>query len=116
RKSTYPPAGTPACMVKTVPLPAVALLEKMNPLSLVLFAAARKFSVVPELLVTPAPLTVSLVEVGAGLIVNALAPELNTMLLTVTLAERATAVVLERAKGAISFEPLGTVAGVQLAA
>ena len=48
--------------------------------------------------------------------VNALAPVLNTMLLTSVLAEVETAVVFEEANVAVSDEPLGTVAGDQLLA
>ncbi len=69
----------------------------------------------PELLVTPAPLIVNVTE-GLAVIVKALAPELNTMPLTSVLAEAETLVVLEVAKVAVSDEPLGTVAGVQLLA
>lgn len=59
-----------------------------------------------------------MVKAKAGLaeMVNALAPELNTMLLSSTAAEKERPVMLERANVAISVGPLGTVAGVQFAA
>ena len=49
-------------------------------------------------------------------IVNALAPATKLIPRTCTLSEGETLVVFETAKVAISFNPLGTVAGVQLAA
>src|SRR5207249_993977 len=49
-------------------------------------------------------------------IVNTLAPALNTIPLTSVLAEVEMPVTLEEAKLAVSDGPLGTVAGVQLAA
>ena len=52
---------------------------------------------------------------GLGLMVNALAPPVNTMLLISMDPVTATAVVLETPKVAISFGPFGTVVGVQLA-
>ena len=47
---------------------------------------------------------------------NALARGLNTIRFMITVAERETSVMLETSKVAPSSEPLGTVAGVQLAA
>src|SRR6266536_1597129 len=77
-----------------------------------------KFCTIPELLVIPAPLIVSSENVPAGSDVTlyALAPGSKTMLLASMKSERETAVKLETPKVAISDGPLGTVAGVQLAA
>src|SRR2546430_12549302 len=69
----------------------------------------------PELLVMPVPLMVN-VKVGLAVIVNALAPELNTMTFTSVLADRETAVVLEVAKKAMSDGPLGGPPAVQFVA
>ena len=72
----------------------------------------------PELLVMPTPLMVKemLEVVRLTVIVNALAPGLNTMPFTSVLAERETPVVFEAANVAVSEGPLGTVGGVQFAA
>ena len=64
----------------------------------------------------PAPVIARLIECATELTVNALAPELKTMPLSVVSAESDMAGVLERAKVAMSLDPFGTVAGVQLAA
>ena len=66
----------------------------------------------------PAPLTVSAIApfAGLGVMVNALAPGLKTMLFTSIEAVIETSVLLETPKVAISFGPFGTVAGVQFAA
>lgn len=69
----------------------------------------------PELFAVPAPLTVN-VNVGPAVIVNALAPGLNTMPFTSVLAEMETPLVLEDANVAVSNGPLGMVGGVQFAA
>ena len=61
---------------------------------------------IPELFVMPTPLMVN-VNVGLAVIVNALAPELNTMPLTSVLAERETPVVFERANVAVSRWAIG---------
>ena len=50
------------------------------------------------------------------MIVNALAPVLNTIPFTSVTAEIETATVFDKPKVAVSAGPLGTVAGVQLAA
>jgi hypothetical protein len=66
----------------------------------------------------PTPLMVKKnVGLEAGtVIVNALAPALNTMPFTSVKAEMETPVLLEEANVAVSVGPLGTVAGVQLPA
>ena len=65
-----------------------------------------------------APLIVTTIApvAGLGVMMNALAPGLNTMLFTSIDAVIETSVVLETPNVATSFGPLGTVAGVQLAA
>jgi len=73
-----------------------------------------KFWVIPELFVMPTPLMVKVVVRRA--IVNRLAPGLKTMPLTCVAPSGATNLTLEVAKVAVSFGPLGTVAGVQLLA
>ena len=77
--------------------------------------AVTKFGLVAELFVGPTPLMVN-VNVGLAVMVNALAPELNTMPLTSVFAESETLVILEVAKVAVSDAPLGTVVGVQFVA
>jgi len=99
-------------VVKAVKLPAVALLRKTicAPAS-----SKAKFCTIPELFVMPAPLMVNVGEVpGVFAIVNALAPELNTMPLSSVVNEMKGRVRLEDANVAVSAGPLGTVAGVQL--
>ena len=78
-------------------------------------AVVTKFCVTPELFAVPAPLTVN-VNVGPTVIVNALAPALNTMPFTSVLAERETPVVLDKANVAVSDGPLGGPPAVQLIA
>src|ERR1700719_65565 len=97
-------------------LPAVALVPSQNiKLSLPPVLASTKFCVIPELFVMPAPWTVR-AKLGATVIVNALAPELNVIPATVVLAEIPTAVVLETSNVAVSPAPLGNpVLGVQFA-
>jgi hypothetical protein len=56
------------------------------------------------------------VNEGFAVIVNALAPVLNTMLLTSVLAERKMPVVLDEVNVAVSDGPLGMVDGTQFAA
>ena len=63
----------------------------------------------------PVSLMVS-VSIGGAVIVNGLAPELKLMLFTSALAEKETPVVFETPKVPVSEAPLGTLAGVQLAA
>ena len=63
----------------------------------------------------PVPLRV-IARLGLAVMVYAEAAEVNLMPLTSVFAEIETLVVLERAKVAVSVDPLGTVAGVQLAA
>src|ERR1700720_3248424 len=63
----------------------------------------------------PVPLRVRFHPIGV-VMVNALAPELNTILSTVVLADRDTLVILETPNDAMAPDPLGTVAGVQFAA
>ena len=77
-----------------------------------------KFCVTAELLTIPAPLNVSeaIKMLVVTVIVNALAPGLKTMLLTSVSAETDTAELFETSNVAVSVLPLGTVAGIQLAA
>jgi len=70
---------------------------------------------IPELFVMPTPLMVS-VNPGVAVMVKALAPALNTIPFTSVLAARERNRVFDVAKVAVSAEPLGTVAGVQLLA
>ena len=70
--------------------------------------ASTKFCVIPELFVMPAPWTVR-AKLGATVIVNALAPELNVIPATSVEAEIPTEVVLEVANVAVSVDELGTV-------
>src|SRR5438046_2387418 len=84
---------------------------------------ATKFCRIPELFVMPTPLIVrkmsGLVNLKSEfVIVNALAPGLNTMPLTSVLLgpDTKTPVVLEDANVAVSDGPLGMVGGVQFAA
>ena len=103
-----PLTSSPA-IVKVVRLPAVALLVKnICPRLPVLSAAATKFCLIPELFVMPIPL-ITIVNDGLAVIVNALAPGLNTMPSTSVLAERVTLVVLEDTNVAVSDGPLGIV-------
>ena len=96
--------------VMRVPFPAVApFVNCIVPCCVPLISVAvTKFCVTPELFVMPAPLTVN-VNVGTAVIVNALAPALNTMPFTSVLAERETLVVLDVANVAVSEGPLGIV-------
>ena len=118
-KNNVPPDPAPmrgALFVNTVMLPAVALLKKeIDPLPPPPLTAVTKFWEIPELLVMPVPLMVS-VNVGLAVIVKALPDGLKTMLFTSVLAESETPVIVDRPKVAVSAELLGTVAGVQLAA
>jgi hypothetical protein len=103
-------------MVKKVPLPAVALFLKNNLIALAApEGAATKFCVVPELLVMPVPLSVS-EKLGLAVIVKLLAPGEKVIPSTIVFAEMETAVVFERAKIAVSADPLGIVIGDQLPA
>src|SRR5689334_6318685 len=76
-------------------------------------AATVKFCGSNELLMTPSPLMVSILE--PVLIVNELPPASKTMLFTLTLFESVTVGALLWLKVATSPGPLGTVVGVQLA-
>jgi hypothetical protein len=98
--------------VKAVRLPAVALFMNaiIDPST-----ALTKFSVIPELFVIPMPLMNNEERKGA-VIVNALAPALNTIPFTSVNAEREISILLERANVAVSVGPFGTVAGVQFVA
>ena len=62
----------------------------------------------------PTPLMVN-VNAGLAVIVNALAPELNTMPLTSVFDEMETPVILEDANVAVSAGPLGGPPAVQFA-
>jgi len=75
----------------------------------------------PELFVMPTPLIVSKMSAVVNLkselvIVKALAPTLNRMLLTSVSAEMKTPVVWEKPNVAVSDGPLGMVGGIQFAA
>jgi len=103
-------------LVKAVRLPAVALfVNTISPTLPAPLTAVTKFCVIPELFVIPVPLMVN-VNVGVAVIVNALAPALNTMPFASVLPAVETPVVLEKPNVAVSDDPLGTVAGAQLLA
>jgi len=94
----------------------VALFEnKIVPNSSLLFAAATKLSIFPALFVTPVPLRVNVTE-GLAVIVKALAPASKTTPLTSVVADKLMLVTLDSSNVPVSLGPLGTVAGVQLAA
>ena len=98
--------------MKKVRFPAVALLLNNTRVP----SSFAKFCAIPELFVMPTPL---MVKPKSRLVnVNALAPGSKTMPLTSGAARNPveTAVILETPKVAVSFGPLGTVAGVQLEA
>src|SRR5437868_6847325 len=102
-------------MIKKVPLPAVALFLKNNLIALgATEGAATKFCVVPELFEMPTPLRVS-VKPEPTVIVKLLAPGAKVIPSTIVFSELETVVVFERPNVAVSAEPFGTVAGVQLA-
>ena len=96
-------------LVKCVKLPAVALLRKF-----ITVGPETKFWVIPELFVMPTPLMVN--EKKGLVIVNALAPGLNTMPLTSVVAEMTGRLILELANVAVFVDPLGGPFAVQLAA
>jgi hypothetical protein len=103
-------------LAKTVRFPTVALfLNCIVPRVPVISAVVTRFWVVPELFAIPTPPTVN-INVGPTVIVNALAPALNTIRFTAVLAERETPVVFEAANVAVSDGPLGMVGGIQFAA
>src|SRR5438552_2744440 len=104
-----PPKAIAPVFVNEVKLPAVALFVKM-----ICPGPGVKFCTIPELLVMPLPL---MVTVGAWLMnVNGLAPALNTIPFTSVSAAKNTLLLLENANVAMSAAPLGIVAGVQFAA
>ena len=96
-------------LVKCVKLPAVALFRKF-----ITVGPETKFWVIPELFVMPTPLMVN--EKKGLVIVNALAPGLNTMPLTSVVAEMTGRLILEVANVAVSAGPLGGPLATQLAA
>ena len=101
--------------VTIVAVPAVALFENVSvPKPPAPLTPTTKFWAAAELFVMPMPLMVNANELSV--IVNALAPELNTMLFTVIRLERETPVMLDVANVAVSVGELGMVAGIQLAA
>jgi len=101
--------------VVTVAVPAVALFWNVSvPKPPTPLTPTAKFWEAAELLVTPTPLIVNANELSV--IVNALAPELNTMLFSCIWLERDTPVMLDVTNVAISVGELGMVAGIQLAA
>ena len=109
--------GMPPSTVILFELPALALpVKAMSPPGppSVSPGPTKKFCITPELLITPGP---SIVKASPGLVmVKTLALGLKMTLLTVVLAERLMAAVLETPKVAVSAAPFGTVAGVQWAA
>jgi hypothetical protein len=109
-----PPLGAgPA--VTAVAFPAVALFANVSvPEPPTLSTPIIKFWALDELFTMPLPLIVKTNELLV--IVNALAPELKTMLFTVMRLERETPVMLDVANVAVSLGELGTVDGVQFAA
>ena len=68
-----------------------------------------KFWMIPELFVMPTPLMVNVGKTTGLVIVNALAPGLNTMPLTSVVDEMTGRLILEVANVAVSAGPLGTV-------
>src|SRR5437762_11892405 len=99
---------SPLLLVKTVPLPAVA--ELVNVIGTYCLLEIKVW-VTPELLVMPVPLRVNCCE---QVMVNGLAPALNTIPLTSIGPESEILVMLDVLKVAVSTGPLGTVLGVQL--
>ena len=106
-------------------LPAVALPSKMTTLSgsfsLSIVGMAKNCWTMPELLTTPPPLKVNCdttdPKLSPTVILKGLPPGLKTMLSTSTGGNTIeVAGALETPKVAMSAEPFGTVAGVQLAA
>src|SRR5262245_60127973 len=96
-------------LVKAVKLPAVALFVEF-----ITVGPETKFWTTPELFVMPAPL---MVNAKKGLvIVNALAPGLNTMALTSVVCEMTGRFTLEVPNVAVSAGPLGGPLAIQLAA
>ena len=91
-------------LVKCVKLPAVALFRKF-----ITVGPETKFWVIPELFVMPTPLMVN--EKKGLVIVNALAPGLNTMPLTSVVAEMTGRLILEVANVAVSAGPIGRAIG-----
>jgi len=87
-----------------------------KPAPIVEVALIAKFCVIPELFVIPMPLMVREKNPGPTSNVKRLAPVLKAMPFTSVLAESETLVVFETPKVPVSEAPLGTVAGVQLAA
>src|SRR5438876_8372399 len=82
-----------------------------------LASSKTKLCTITELFVMPAPLMVNVGEFpSAFMIVNALAPGLNTMPLSSALNAMKGRVLLEDANVAVSAGPFGTVVGVQLVA
>ena len=109
-------SGAQPLLVNLVSVPAVALLvNQIVPYWPTELMSLTKFCVLPELLAIPEPEMVR-VRVGFAVIVNALAPALNTMLLTWASAEKVRLVVPEVLKVAVSPAPLGIVFGVQFEA
>src|SRR5439155_25396253 len=74
-----------------------------------------KFCCLPESFMMPAPLVAS-VKPGMTVIENALAPELNTMLLTSVPVETEMSVVFETSKVATTADSFGIVGGIQFVA
>ena len=104
-----PPKAIAPVFVNEDKLPAVALFVKV-----ICPGPSVKFCTIPELLVIPLPLMVS---VGAWFMnVNGLAPALNTIPFTSVSAAKNTRVILENANVAVSAAPSGIVAGLQFAA
>ena len=110
-----PPLTALPLFVNEVPVPAVALLvNEICPLLPAASPPTTKFCVIPELLVMPVPLIVS-VKLGLAVMVKGFVAAMVKMIsLTSVFAEIEIAVVLERSNVAVSADPFGAVAGVQL--
>jgi hypothetical protein len=114
----FPQVVMAASLVMAAPLPAVALLTNcIPPLLPDPSTAVTKFWAIPELFVIPTPL-MSKTTPGLAVVVNALAPPLNTIPLTSVNGppEREMPITLEDANVAVSADPLGGPPAVQLAA
>jgi hypothetical protein len=114
----FPQVVMAASLVMAAPLPAVALLTNcIPPLLPDPSTAVTKFWAIPELFVIPTPL-MSKTTPGLAVVVNALAPPLNTIPLTSVNGppETEMPIMLEDANVAVSADPLGGPPAVQLAA
>ena len=105
----FPQVVMAASLVMAAPLPAVALLTNcIPPLLPDPSTAVTKFWAIPELFVIPTPL-MSKTTPGLAVVVNALAPPLNTIPLTSVNGppETEMPIMLEDANVAVSADPIG---------